>query len=519
MITKKLIANLIVRSVVSLLFMSVGIAHALTPQYPLKVSVDERRLEDQAGQPFLINGDTPWSLIVGLTKTEAELYLEDRRNRGFNAIITNLIEHEYGGPNNRDGEYPFLATADFSQPNEAYFQHADWVISKAAEKGLLVIMTPAYLGYQCGFEGWCQEVKATSLETLRGYGRYLGNRYKDYDNIIWMHGGDVAAGDYGALAHANAIAEGIRAVDPGKLFTAHSTRQHSAIDDYDEPWVDINNTYSGCELSALKTRTDYLRSPVVPFFYAEGRYEGESNTSGQCLRSQAYWAVLGGAAGHFFGNRPIWLFDAGWEAALGSSGAQSMTHFGKLFASRPWSRLEPDYDENVVSGNRGSITTSSYVMAARASDGSVVMAYLPTGRTVTVDMSKVAGSAADAWWYDPENGNAQYVGEYATIGSRNFTSPDSSDWVLVIDNAALSYPPPGGSGVLPPAQCDDGLDNDGDGLTDFPDDPGCGGDLDDDESDKTAKQNATEADSGSSSLEPVTAFLVFSMLLITRRYN
>ena len=38
------------------------------------------------------------------------------------------------------------------------------------------------------------------------------------------------------------------------------------------------------------------------------------------------------------------------------------------------------------------------------------------------------------------------------------------------------------AGTTPP-QCSDGLDNDGDGLTDFPDDPGCTDAQDDDETD------------------------------------
>ena len=204
-----------------MIFLVSGTGQALATQYPLKVSVDGRHLEDQAGQAFLINGDTPWSLIVELTKAEADVYLEDRRSRGFNTIIVEIIENEFGGPFNRDGDYPFLSSGDFSQPNEAYFQHADWVINKAAEKGILVILTPAYIGYNCGGEGWCPEMKADSLADLRGYGRFLGNRYKAYDNIIWMHGGDAAAGNFGALNHVNAIAEGIREVDPGKLFTVY----------------------------------------------------------------------------------------------------------------------------------------------------------------------------------------------------------------------------------------------------------------------------------------------------------
>src|ERR1019366_4601467 len=46
----------------------------------------------------------PWSLISGLTKDEAELYLEDRRRKGFNSLIVNLIEHKFHGPVNRYGQ-------------------------------------------------------------------------------------------------------------------------------------------------------------------------------------------------------------------------------------------------------------------------------------------------------------------------------------------------------------------------------------------------------------------------------
>ena len=53
---------------------------------------DHRHVVDQSGAPFLIHGDTPWSLISGLTKDEAEQYLENRRQKGFNSIIVNLIE-------------------------------------------------------------------------------------------------------------------------------------------------------------------------------------------------------------------------------------------------------------------------------------------------------------------------------------------------------------------------------------------------------------------------------------------
>ena len=111
--------------------------------YPVRVAADHRHLVDQSGAPFLIHGDTPWSLIVGLTRQEAEQYLENRRRKGFDSIIVNLIEHKYRGPVNRYGEGPFTTPGDFSTPNEKYFEHADWVIRKAAEKGIQIFLRPS----------------------------------------------------------------------------------------------------------------------------------------------------------------------------------------------------------------------------------------------------------------------------------------------------------------------------------------------------------------------------------------
>src|SRR5205085_7030729 len=75
-------------------------------QYPVRVGPNHRHLVDQNGAPFLVQGDAPWSLISGLTRDEAELYLEHRRAQGFNSIMVNLIEHKFRGPVNRYGDGP-----------------------------------------------------------------------------------------------------------------------------------------------------------------------------------------------------------------------------------------------------------------------------------------------------------------------------------------------------------------------------------------------------------------------------
>ena len=61
-------------------------------------------------------------------------------------------------------------------------------------------------------------------------------------------------------------------------------------------------------------------------------------------------------------------------------------------------------------------------------------------------MSKIAGASVQAWWFNPRNGEATRLGSFANTGERDFTPPtpgEMLDWVLVLDDAARRFPPPG----------------------------------------------------------------------------
>jgi len=416
------------------------IAMAAGP-YPVRVGPDHRHLTDQNGAPFLIHGDTPWSLIAGLTKEEAEQYLENRRKKGFNSIIVNLIEHKFRGPVNRYGDGPFLTPGDFSTPNEKYFAHADWVIRRAGEKGMQVLLAPIYLGYIGTDEGWVEEALANGPEKCRAWGQYLGKRYRDFDNLIWLIGGD--RNPEKALEDVNAVALGIKQYDARHLFSAHCHPENSAVDQYKEGgWLDLNDTYT-YGIVHKKLLADYNRVPVMPYFLIETSYEGEHNASPVQIRRQAYWALLCGATGQFLGNRPIWLFDPGWEAAMDAAGSKDMVRLKALFTSRPWYELAPDQKHEVVIDGLGEFNGLDYLAAARTADGGSVMAYLPSSRTFTVDMTKVAGAKAKAWWFNPRTGASNSAGEFPTHGKRQFDPPADGDWVLVLDDASRKLPAPG----------------------------------------------------------------------------
>jgi hypothetical protein len=191
----------------------------------------------------------------------------------------------------------------------------------------------------------------------------------------------------------------------------------------------------------------------MPFFFIEGRYENEG-ASDACLRAQAYWSILSGSTGHFFGNNPIWPFNSGiwllkpsWKDVLDSAGSRSMTHLGKLFASRAWYRLVPDQNHTALIADYGSTTSGDYipnhVAAALDSEGNTFMAYLPYATSVTVNLAKITGPQAKVWWYDPSDGKLALEGTYPASGLKSFNPPSSGDWVLVIDNATLNLPAPG----------------------------------------------------------------------------
>jgi len=409
---------------------------------PFRISENHRYLVDRHDVPFLLQGDAAWSLIANLTKEDAEVYLKNRHDKGFNAVLVNLIEHKFAknAPRNLYGDAPFSGATDLSAPNEKYFQHADWVIQKAAENGLVVLLAPVYLGFPDRDEGFYDEVMANGPEKCLAYGRFLGQRYRGVDNIIWVMGGDRDPGP--ARENVDMVAYGIRESDRRHLMTAHCHSDSAPAEQYPGSWLEVSTSYA-YEIVHLRLTWDYERKPEIPLFLIESIYEGEHNSSELQIRRQAYWSVLCGEFGHVMGNLPIWSFDPGWQAALESPGSTALVRWGRLFRSRPWYGLAPDKDHKIVTAGLGEFWGLDYLTAAATPDGGTVMAYLPSSRTITVDLSRLAKGHAKAWWFNPRTGDAVEAGTFATEGAKQFTPPSEGDWVIVLDDASKRLPAPG----------------------------------------------------------------------------
>lgn len=443
---------------VALAFVHASLALALgAPAWPLRADASGHHLEDRLGRPFLITSDSAWCLVNGLTDEELDAYLAARQAQGFNTVLFMLMsKHERcavgGGSVDRYGQSPFVTgDEDWSVPNEAYWSRVDRILRKLEAHGMLAMVTPAYLGFLCfyGEQGWCEVMREQPVERMRDFGTFLGRRYRSQGNMIWVAGGDSSPLSYPDIdERVDALMSAIAAADTGhKLITGHADRHESAYEAFGmHPWLTLNTAYDGesCpdETMAAQIETEYARTPALPLLSIEQRFDQEGADE-VCIADQYLWAALGGGVGHSYGNAYIWTFSPGWdtEAGIGSPLAREHANSAKLVRSRRYWLFSPDTAHTVVTAGYGSSTST--VGTSRASTGETVMAYVPQGGTrITVDMRKISGRRATAYWYDPFEGVATLVGSYPTKGALDFVSPADAR-VLVLDDASRKFPVPG----------------------------------------------------------------------------
>ena len=457
----------------------------------LTVSQDGRHLLKD-GEPFFYLCDTGWDVFMIPTREEADEYLQDRADKGFNVIAAVLIGYQPGvDQTNAYGEPP-LTDKDPAQPNDRYFEHVDYVVRKANSLGMFVAMAPSWSDWMYEYVG--RGPHPFTVENSRSFGEYVGSRYKD-DDIIWVIGGDRNPEGYEDIL--TAMAEGLDAGDGESdfLMTVHGVKATELIPPdnvYHErlsssshlfgntEWLDFHGAYSGHQwgyptyrLTAQDRAMEptrpvvdlepcYENHPYLPdgsAYYANPRkWDGSTRGTAALIREQAYWALLAGAAGHTYACHEVWQFhdpanrrqrpyshpNAHWRKAMDFPGASQMGIMRRLFESRPWHTMEPD--QNIIEAGQGSGET--HVQAARASDGTFLMVYLPRGGQVTADVSKIAADEAVGYWFNPKNGEATEIGRLPASGPQEFAAPSSgvdNDWVLVLDDPRQRFGPPGQS--------------------------------------------------------------------------
>ncbi|HEY4327693.1 MAG TPA: glycoside hydrolase family 140 protein [Mucilaginibacter sp.] len=430
-------------------------------------------LQHEDGTPFFWLGDTAWELFHRLKMEEIDRYLNNRHDKGFN-VIQAVILAEFDGLTkpNVYGDVP-LNNLNPETPNEYYFKFVDSVVKLAQSKGLYIGLLPTW-GDKVT-KAWGTGPVVFNVENAYRYGYWIGNRYKNYPNIIWILGGDRPAkndtADWRPIWRA--MAKGITDVSGKKPFiTYHPSGGPNSTSQYihHEPWLTMNMIQSGhgnghdVAIWDLITR-DFNLSPRKPVLDAEPNYEDHpvnpwpkwDPASGYYraydVRKQLYRSVFSGGCGVTYGHHSVWQFysaerekinyaDRYWTEAIDRPGAFQAGYLKKLITSRPSLNRIPD--SRIITDGQG--LSGKHSCAFADSSGSYLMIYIPLGKQLTVNTGRLRSANLVAWWYNPKNGKVTKIGSLKREGSMSFTPPTTgfeNDWVLVLDDPKYKYAIPG----------------------------------------------------------------------------
>ncbi|HTI73220.1 MAG TPA: glycoside hydrolase family 140 protein [Candidatus Limnocylindria bacterium] len=446
-------------------------ALSAAPLPKLKVSDNHRFLVTEEGRPFFWLGDTAWELFHRLNREDAERYLQNRAERRFTVIQAVALAEFDGltGPN-AYREMP-LVENDLGRPNEAYFQHVDWIVKRANELGMYIGFLPTW-GDKWN-KKWGQGPEIFTVSNAESYGEWLGRRYRDA-GLVWILGGDRPVENDAQKEILRAMARGLRRGDGGAhLITFHPTGgSGSATWFHQDDWLDFNMRQNGhgAEFTGRydQTKVDYDRNPAKPVVDAEPIYEDHpvafdakkfGHSIASDVRRALYWDLFGGAFGHTYGHHSVWQMASAahapvnnpllpWSEAVNQPGAAQMQYGRALIESRPFLTRIPD-DSVIVTGKIPTSVPGAgryHFSATRDIEGTYAFVYAPVGRPFSVHMDAIKGNKVKAWWFNPRDGKAREIGTFENQGEREFVSPDRGemiDWVLVLDDAAKKYPAPG----------------------------------------------------------------------------
>lgn len=458
---------------VSWLMCLIAVCPALPATPPgLRVSDNRRFLITAEGMPFFWLADTAWQLIHDLNEEEIRRYFADRRDKGFTVIQTVALAELRSEKPNAFGHFPIEPKRPERPivkdgPDNDYWDDVERVLRLAREQGLRIALLPTWgkwvlSNWQNGLvDGFFTPANAEA------YGRFIGGRFKDYDNVIWILGGDRAAPTDAAKAVWRALARGIATGVSGTedyskvLITYHTSGPGStAWFLNDEPWLDFHALQSGhgrWALNWIMVEHAYTMKPTLPVIDLETSYPGFRHgrpptiATDDDARRAAYWAVFAGAAGHTFGHHSIWQMHspkypgvAGpsefWFDALDAPSARQAGCLRRLIESRPFLTQRPDLSLLAFEQSK------PWEMCLALRGDGYAMIYTPTGRPLKVRMEQIASAQIMAWWFNPRTGEATAIGEFPNSGELEFTPPtggENNDWVLVLDDAAKRLPLPG----------------------------------------------------------------------------
>jgi len=416
----------------------------------LVVGPDKRFLVKENGDAFVWIGETNW-FFAKLPPATIDHILDKRSSQGFTIMFVSCREKLYNGE----------GTGGISSPNEAWWSYLDEYIAKCEQRNLYVGITL----------GWHGKTRSNSEADLYNYGKWVGKRYKDNKNVIWLTLGE--AGSHNRKntipdSKLNALIKGIRDGDTGdKLLTVHADFRRGTSLTNDAALCDFNNwqTSQWCCPADLPRKDprqwtvwqaieyDYNRTPEKPTLDSEAWYENNKDHCGTTpfnIRRRAYYTILAGAFGHTYGAGGIWDGLTGKNGCSGSykdaleyPGSYDIGHCSDFFHSLGNDYIKMRPDQNFIIRGQSS-SYDMHIQASVAKDSSFAVVYSGDDSKYSLDLTKMKPGSIETRWFDPRNGVYQtdFESPYSNINADQvFDPPGNSgpgnDWVLYLKGTII----------------------------------------------------------------------------------
>lgn len=457
------------------------------PAVIVGASADGTHFVDQHGQPRLLVGEDNWAVLAnggawnsGDYQSAWNTYFTQRAAQGYNAVEVvwcSFPQPDASFINNDgrdwDGTWPFATTMDpTTAPVSTFWARRDAFFATAARYGFTVVCNTSTTWLSNTSPAAPAQASWTTGQ-WQAFGTFLGNRYKDTPNILWIVGDDY----FGEIdTQLSAWLTSLRATGDNHLVSIQLYQEGTSRQDLFDLTKDplafcVHAQYEWCysynvSYDSIEKAQNYTPTGsddvqhVVPPVWGDGSYLSSGVAGGQTdvrlERQLIWWALSSGAAGVSTGDNAVW----GWPstAAAAVTGISFYTSvmpaIASAFSGLPeWWKLAPDTSSLLVTAGRGThaspitsggsgtpytANTDSYVTASRTPDtgsgSALAVIYCAQAMSITIDQSKMR-SGYTVTWLDPVNG-ATFAGTpgstYNSTTARGNNSAGDPDWVLVL---------------------------------------------------------------------------------------
>lgn len=445
----------------AILFLFINSLFAQQIRGPIQIHENQRYFTTAEGEPFFWMADTAWELFHRLDLEESKIYLDKRASQGFN-VVQAVALSELDGLNdpNANGDTPFL-DEHYSNPNEAYWKHVDAIINLARARNIHIALLPTW-GDKLNKASWGTGPEIFNSKSAYDFGKWIGKRYANQENIIWVLGGDRnPRKDTNDIEVWNQMAKGILETqnpNNSQLMTFHPQPAEPGGSSnwfHQEAWLDFNMHQTGhCpnQPTYQKIAHDLALSSKKPTLDGEPMYEEHPKcfnakelgySEAIDIRKIMYWNVFAGAAGQTYGCHAVWqMYDLDkppvnsplkpWNLSLDLEAANQVKHLKNLILEFQFFTRVPAQELIGTVQN----DDEDYVAATRDLEGNHALFYFPSGNPTDLNLTSLVGESYNSNWYDPRTG-VKIPGYPIRKSERIKVTPPSqgrgNDWVLIIE--------------------------------------------------------------------------------------